>query len=505
MTTMKKINKNIYRAAFLPFRNEVVFLVILFVISALTSCRPKFYEAPTPGAAGAGSVNFNKYVAVGQTTESGYADNALYTEAQNNSYPNLIAQKIKEVNPSLQWFQADINSVNGWQFSKSGKNGRYFLASSTCTSITFPRDTAVGDATINSFSGNQADITNLSVPFLLTTNFNTATVPAGTKSTNPAPYYNRIVNAGTTKGIASEAKQRNASFFTVSVGFEDALKAAKSGVVTSMVSVSTFQQGVQDILDSLLDVPGSKGVIATIPYVDLIPVITNNNRRLTSSSDPAKNPVRFPSQTYADSLSILVTGSTGLFSGATGNKNNYAIKTGAGTIRQLSTSKDFILRSNLLDSVGFGKIDPNATRTCTPNNNPRTGKGFNAAIADADVLDQTEITTLRAQIDAYNNAIKTLVAARNTNGVRVAIVDLNAFYTTLTDPLYGIQYGSSIIRANHPSLGPDFGGFYSLDRTYPTPKGQSLLANEFIKVINATWGASLHLYNPDDFRANIIP
>ncbi len=126
-------------------------------------------------------------------------------------------------------------------------------------------------------------------------------------------------------------------------------------------------------------------------------------------------------------------------------------------------------------------------------------------IPDNCILDQDEIIALRTRIDEYNAAIQTAVNARNAGGKRIGIVDLNDFYTRLWDPLIGIRYGSYIIHANHANLGPDYGGFYSLDRAHPTPKGQALLANEFIKAINATFGSSLSLYDPANFRANTLP
>jgi hypothetical protein len=505
---MKRTIQHFLKGLFNPFTNGLAIFSLLIFIAAFSSCRPKYYEEPAPGAATAGSVDFAKYVAVGSTISAGYMDGALYTEGQDNSFPNLIAQKIKEVNPSLPWVQPDINSTEGWQFNVSAQNpnlkyGKFFFANPACASVNLLRDTTSGQSSINPYSGTQSLITNLSVPFIRITNINTAAVSAGTNSNNPQPYYNRIVNTGTTLGIASEAKARQASFFTVYLGYVDALRYATSGGTTALVSTPVFQQNIEDLLDSLLATSGSKGVIATIPYVDLFPVVTNNNRRLTSTTDPAKNPIRFNASeatTYSSALGI-----PGFFSSAPGNKNYYAITTGASAIRQLNPTKDFIVRGNLLDSVGRNAIDSLRVRTCVQNLNQRTKKGLISAIANADVLDKDEVIALRAQIDAYNSAIRTAVNARNAAGVRIAIVDLNAFYTTLSDPNLGIKYGTTIIRANHPSLGPDFGGFYSLDRITPTPKGQALLANEFIKAINATWSASLHLYDPGQFRANPLP
>src|SRR4051812_6308042 len=99
---MKIIHKKIL-VRISPLRNGLAFFIFLSLLAAMTSCKPKFYEAPGPGVATAGNADFTKYVAVGATASAGFMDNALYTEGQNNSFPNLIAQKLKEVNPSLSF------------------------------------------------------------------------------------------------------------------------------------------------------------------------------------------------------------------------------------------------------------------------------------------------------------------------------------------------------------------------------------------------------------------
>src|SRR5205085_11940994 len=128
----------------------------------------KFYETPAPGAPGAGAVNFGKYVAVGGGIEAGYADGAIYTESQNNAYPNLIAEKIKEVNAALAWAQPDINSVEGWQFNTSAKNvnhkyGRFVFLQPSCSSVNLIRDTTAGQSSIQGFSGSASAVTNLGI------------------------------------------------------------------------------------------------------------------------------------------------------------------------------------------------------------------------------------------------------------------------------------------------------------------------------------------------------
>src|SRR4051812_41321112 len=60
-------------------------------VSAFVSCKPD-QKAPDPGK---GSLDVSKYVAIGNSITSGFADGALYYDGQMVSYPNLLAQQFK--------------------------------------------------------------------------------------------------------------------------------------------------------------------------------------------------------------------------------------------------------------------------------------------------------------------------------------------------------------------------------------------------------------------------
>lgn len=491
--------KNIYSSIF----SSKNLLGSLLLVAA--ACQPKFYEEPSDATATSGSADFSKYVAVGSSITAGFADNALFDEGQANAYPNLIAQQIKKANSSLSFVQPDVNSANGWRSgSVSGTAlGRSVLAYPTggCNSAPVSPASVTTDLTaVPAYTGDITQLTNLAVPFLSAKDLNVASLSTSSSaSTSPSPYYKRIVNTSTTKGIASEAKARGASFFTVWIGYQDALTNATSGGATAALDLATYQANIEALVDSLLSVPGAKGAIANIPYVDLLPAVTNNNRRLTSSTDPARSPGTIK---LADILNYNTSLGGYVFSTVTGASATFAIKTGAGATRQMSVTKDFITSSSVLDQVGKGAVDSLMVRACTQNLTQRKLVGLASAIPANNVFDADEISALRTVVANYNAALKAIVDA---HADRLVLVDLNSFYTKLTDASAGIQYNSLIIRANQPSLGPDFGGFYSTDRTHPTPRGQAALANEFIKAINTKFGATIPLLDPADYRGNVVP
>ncbi|MCS3867292.1 hypothetical protein J3D55_000208 [Chryseobacterium ginsenosidimutans] len=73
-------------------------IISTFAISALlftTSCEDDFDKDVQDIVVTSGEANFKNYVSIGNSLTSGYRDNALYIDGQNESYPNIIAGQMK--------------------------------------------------------------------------------------------------------------------------------------------------------------------------------------------------------------------------------------------------------------------------------------------------------------------------------------------------------------------------------------------------------------------------
>ena len=97
---------------------------------------------------------------------------------------------------------------------------------------------------------------------------------------------------------------------------------------------------------------------------------------------------------------------------------------------------------------------------------------------DALVLDPAEQSDARAAVANFNSVIATAAAAHHA-----AIVDINSFVNRLVRGyvVAGQGYSTSFIA----------GAFFSLDGVHACSRGQALIANEFIKVMNASFGMHL--------------
>ena len=72
---------------------------LLFVSLAFVACDNNDLEDDVVQLAPltAGSADFSKYVAVGNSLTSGFSDNALFRSGQENSFPNILAKQFAEV------------------------------------------------------------------------------------------------------------------------------------------------------------------------------------------------------------------------------------------------------------------------------------------------------------------------------------------------------------------------------------------------------------------------
>ena len=71
-------------------KNYIKYLPLLAL--GFLSCEPEFDNAIEENEVyTVGEADFSNYVSLGNSLTAGFADNALYIQGQQNSYPNIIA------------------------------------------------------------------------------------------------------------------------------------------------------------------------------------------------------------------------------------------------------------------------------------------------------------------------------------------------------------------------------------------------------------------------------
>lgn len=107
------------------------------------------------------------------------------------------------------------------------------------------------------------------------------------------------------------------------------------------------------------------------------------------------------------------------------------------------------------------------------------------------VLDSIEAANVKNVISNYNATIASVATAKGF-GLVDANALLNRARTGITEN--GIRFTTQYVT----------GGLFSLDGVHPTNRGYAIVANEFIKVINQKWGASIPLINVSTIPGSII-
>lgn len=426
--------------------------------------------APTPAAPpSAGTANFTKFVAVGNSLTAGFSDNGLFRAGQLVSYPNLLSQRF-----ALAGGGAFIQPL----FTTEQRNGSGYLelvglplSGPVLAPVTNNRaiqryvNTAAPYSNITAADGFGTPIftqftgpnQNLGVPGLFLGQVNTP----GLGAENPAafnPFFERLVDNATpftTYAQYVTTQSAGATFFTFWLGNNDVLFTAASGGLVPSTSVGTFETSLDAMLD-ILTANGAKGVIANIPDV-------------TAGAF-------FKTITEARILSQV---NAGLPTGLPPFQDLF-IQTAAGA-RAMGTS-DLLLLGSQANYANIGRQDFGAGLPFPyglhPNNPITTGA----------VLDSDEVNTVRNTIASYNALISTEATTRNL-GLVDAFAILNQWAVSGTGASYPLNYGLTFIT----------GGIASLDGVHLTPAGNALIANEFLKVINAKFNSTFSLINPLNF------
>ena len=120
--------------------------------------------------------------------------------------------------------------------------------------------------------------------------------------------------------------------------------------------------------------------------------------------------------------------------------------------------------------------------------------GITYPLEDANVLTKTEVAEIKTATTAYNATIKALA-----DKYHLAFVDANTKLVELNKHS-GIQYDGVTYTSKFVT-----GGAFSLDGVHLTGSGYAVIANEFIKAINKTYGSTLPQVNVNKYSKVKFP
>ena len=494
-------------------------MAVLAVLS-VTSCKTDFETDVADIAVTSGEADFSKYVALGNSLTSGYRDGTVYLDGQLESYPAMIAEQMQKAGGGTFTQPLVPDNIGGFA-NIPGFRGKLTLQVVN-GALTPVYSTAV--STLDRLTGTY---NNMGVPgaksFHLVANGygNMAGLTTGTAN----PYFVRFASSSTAS-VLDDAKAQNPTFFSLWIGNNDVLSYATSGGVgtnqTGNTNPRTYSSNditdpnvlagsIRAVLEGMKSVGATKGVIANIPNVTSIPFFTTvpyNAVPLDEAHAAALNaelvgklkPV-LTALGQGDRLKTLVVGQNPLLikdedltdlsaqitAVLTRNGVSAALASFIGTTygqARHATSEDLILLST--KSV----INTDVANVSEPFNK----LGITYPLEDKYVLTKSEVAQVQTATNAYNTQIKALAEAYG-----LAFVDANAKMVELGKnsgfQYNGVSYSTTFVT----------GGSFSLDGVHLTGKGYAVIANEFIKAINAKYKSNLRQVNPNNYSGVKFP
>jgi hypothetical protein len=443
---MKMKNLNVYSALFVT------------IGLSLLGCKPKL-EGPDPDM---GTLDVSKYVAVGSSITAGYADGALYYEAQQFALPNLLAEQFNDIGGiefKTPFVPQNSNGLSIIPNNSVTVNAKFILALTTdCKGVTSlgPLKLSATES-YNFFASNNYNISgpfnNMGVP-------NTKAKDVLTKG-NANPFYQRMASNLTSASILTDAMAQNPTFFSLLIGSDDVMAYALAGGSADVITPSSVFNLTIDTIVNELTKNGAKGVIGNIPDLMDLPFFTTipyNGLTLTQALADQLNPLYAPL-----GISFVVGDNAFIVADSTSSIGR----------RQIQEGEYFVLTTPL-DSIkcyNWGSLTP---------------------IPERDYLKKADVDAIQDAIANYNIKLRAVAQAKG-----LAFVDVNAFYKRIKT---GIVYNGIAINAEFVK-----GGMFSLDGLQLNPLGNAMLANEFIKAINQTYSSTISQLDVTKYRGVVFP
>lgn len=440
-------------------KSQILYKSILAVaILAVASCKPEL-STVTPSK---GNADFSRYIAVGNSLTSGYADGGLYLEGQQNSFPGMIATQMKTVGGGefyTPYFNADQANGSGYKrLASFDASGNPVLADVAAQAVRGQVTLPPPFGNVVLFTKYAGEINNYGVPGIklgLITYDNYG---------NLNPYFERLLpNASPSNRTTylDFVTAKPFTFFSMWLGNNDVLTYALSGGASAAdfpTDKSTFTALYNAATTKLMTggtgaTAAAKGVVATVPDVLSTPFF----KTVTLAALLAKV------QASAPTVTALY------------------IQTGTGAVRAATAQDYFLLTLSSANVIGVpnGLGLPYGLHPSNP-------------IESKWVLDVNEAATVTDYTNAYNVTIKSVATAKG-----LALVDANALLK---------EYGNGKM-VNGATVSSAFitGNLFSLDGIHLTPMGYSIIANEFIRSINAKYGSSIPIVDVAKYRGVKFP
>lgn len=492
--------------------------------------------SPDPCNGNAGSADFTKFVAIGNSLVAGVQGAALFDEAQTNSLAAILNKQMACAGGSATFNQPSINASLGWNLFVTQPIlgppfdptkpvlGRMLLQGAS------PRPTpqpyavgnfeAVPNPTVNPgfiYTGSKTELNNFGVP-AVTLGQLLISATGNWAAPNPAlgfsPFYGRFASNPGTSTILGDAMAAEGTFFLFWAGLDDFFLYAAFGADPTQAPITDaaafeFQYGAAIGL-LLSSNPELKGVIGNFPNIFATPHFTA----------VAWNAIPLDAATAANVQANLAANYNAFLEGMVLMQVIDEEEMG---LRELDFAAGqnpvLIVDETLTDLTPYmagpyAGLLPYAQARQTKNTDilPLSAGtvlgtalggdatkiyGVTVPLPDRYALIPTEIAEIEAARTAFNATVGTVA---NTFGERVALADVNSSFNALLGTQFATYNGITVT----PNINPPT-GIYSEDGVHPNTRGYAFISNIFIEAINAKFGSTIPLTNISKYPATALP
>ncbi|AXG69550.1 GDSL-like lipase/acylhydrolase [Kordia sp. SMS9] len=485
-------------------KNNIKYIAVLAL--GLFACEPEFDNPiDESGTYSSGAADFTRFVAVGNSLTAGFMDGTVFRSGQQNSFPNIMAEKFAFAGGGAFTQPSYDDDVND--------SGGFLLGGNPLPGF----DTRL---VIDASEGGPENLNvmpTMEVSNLQATAYNNMGVPGAKSFHLGAPGYGDINNlaigaanpyyvrhsTAPNATVIGDAVSLDPTFFALWIGNNDILAFATSGGtgVDRTGNPNVLSYGFNDITDpgvfaftfqglvDALTVNGAKGIVATLPDVTSIPYFTT----------VPYNPIPMDAATAAFANNGYATYNGGL-QFAVGNGLITADEAAQRTINFVAGQNAVVIEDeDLTNLTGFGipnyrqatvndlMVLPSSGIIGTEvNDDPFLINGVSVPLADNWVLTATEIELVRNARTAYNNTIIGIAQAND-----LAIADMAVILEELVSGLRtsdGQIYTNNYFDGSSDALST---AVFSLDGVHPNSRGYAIVADQFIQVINEKYGANV--------------
>lgn len=467
------------------YHNKFKFLVLTIAVSIIfiSGCKDNDVIVTPPPVISTGSANFAMYVSIGNSLTAGFQSNALSQRDQVSSFPGIIAKQSQAAGTFEQPLIKD-----------PGIGGRLRLLNLAPTIVS--EASVAPDISSNLNATLARPYNNLGIPGAVLGDMADETDFVTKSGARQNPFFALILRSQALgKSIISQARNLQATFVTAWIGNNDVLGYATSGGTsgtnvgldapprTLPTETAVFTSLYKAMLDSLKK--ESRGiVVGNIPDVSSIPFFTTVGPLLAvkipwgaiaagqQNSGLPKSGIIYESKTGFQFSPFLPNNKIRIADSADVRNLTTLFtlpgQTYAGLIGQ-PTGKFY--KDNGFSTLPTG-IDTTKPFGVHPQN----------PFPNAFVLDPDEISIAKTAVDGFNTIIANEAGSRN-----IAVVNFNAVLKTLLiSPI--VTPGIGVFTTSYIT-----GGVFSYDGVHPSSRGYGIIANEWIKVINQQFAATIPL------------